>query len=250
MPLSHLSAIVFAGLLFCAAPSRADAQWIEAKSAHYTVYYHAGYEKDVAFTRTWLDRAEQVMKTKYGVTPDHYYMSIYLLPAPSEDIDTIQSGQNRCCTRTSTGIRTGTIRLLALSAPVWKGANLKSSLGLAKEGEDYHTKVLMSEYIPVGHDEVQLNRVSGGWQYDDAPQWFVQGLQEYDAIFHTTNNNRTTNCNRRLSARDLSHAKSGANARHRQYSVQVQADSDNPHITIRWTPAAGACLVVDSSGDA
>jgi hypothetical protein len=50
----------------------------------------------------------------------------------------------------------------------------------------------MSEYIPLGHYAVQASRASGGWRYYTAPKWFVQGLQEYDAIFHSTDNNRTT----------------------------------------------------------
>ena len=190
-PLAQCAALVFAALLFGPVPFRIDAQWREAKSSHYTVFYQAGFEKDAAFARVWLDRTEQLMKTKYGATPDHYHMSIYLLPAPAGDMNTVQSGQNQCCTSTSAGLSTGTIKLLTLSAPVWKTANLKSSLGLLKTGEDYHAKVLMSEYIPIGHYAAQDRRASGGWKYYSAPNWFVQGLQEYDGIFHTTDSNRT-----------------------------------------------------------
>jgi hypothetical protein len=171
------------------APIRADAQWQESRSAHYTIFYQSGYESDVAFTRQWLDATERLMKTKYGVTADRYYMSVYLLPAPTDDIDVAQSGQNQCCTATSGGLRTGTIRLLARSAPVWQAAQLKSSLGLPKTGDDYHAKVLLSEYVPIGHYAAQDGRASGGWQYYSAPAWFVQGLQEYDAIFHSTASN-------------------------------------------------------------
>ena len=54
----------------------------------------------------------------------------------------------------------------------------------------------MSEYIPIGHYEVQNARRHGGWRYYDSPNWFVQGLQEYDAIFHTTERNRTETAQR------------------------------------------------------
>src|SRR5262249_39587678 len=107
----------------------ANAQWLEAKGAHYLIFYKAGSEPDVAFTRKWLDRAEQLMKTKYGVSPDHYSMSVYLYPAPADEIDINRSGHITCCTE-SKGVSTGTIKLLALSAPVWQSGNLKSSLGL------------------------------------------------------------------------------------------------------------------------
>jgi hypothetical protein len=181
-----------------AAPASAAAQWLESKSPHYTVFYEAGSDNDVTFTRTWLDRVEEVMKSKYGVTPEHYHMAIYLLPEPSGDITVSQSGQNQCCRRVSASMRTGTIRLLAPFAPIWRDATLVSSLGLPKSGEDYHAKVLMAEYIPIAHYEVQDARPAGGWEYYSAPDWFVQGLQEYDAIFHTTEANRTTTSKRLL----------------------------------------------------
>jgi len=62
---------------------------------------------------------------------------------------------------------------------------------MPKNDTSYHAKILMSEYIPIGHYAVQDARPNGGWKYYDAPNWFVQGLQEYDAIFHTTPRNRT-----------------------------------------------------------
>ena len=160
-------------------------------TAHYTILTRDGSNADVAFARRWLNAAEQLMATKYHVVPDRYYMSVNLLYRPENDIDTTQSGQNRCCATDGGGRRTGTIFLLGPSAPIWKERPLLSSLGLPKDGEDYHAKVLMSEYIPIGHAAAQDSRPAGGWQYYSAPQWFVQGLQEYDAIYHTTETNRT-----------------------------------------------------------
>jgi hypothetical protein len=157
-------------------------------SAHYTVITRDGSEVDLGFARKWLDAAEQVMATKYHVVPDRYHVSVFLLNRPENDIDTTQSGQNRCCSIDSQGRKTGTIFLLGPSAPVWKERPLLSSLGLPKDGVDYHAKVLMSEYIPIGHYAVQDSR--RGWSYYTAPSWFVQGLQEYDGIYHTTEANR------------------------------------------------------------
>jgi pimeloyl-ACP methyl ester carboxylesterase len=175
-----------AAALMLGVAAQAPERWLDVRAAHYGVFYKPGYDSDVPFTRRWLDASEELMKSKYGVTPDRYFMSVYLLPAPAGDIDTNVSGQNQCCTN-----RTGTIRLLARSAPVWKTSNLRSSLGLPKSGEDFHAKVIVSEYIPIGHYAVQDSRPAGGWRYYDAPEWFVQGLQEYDAIFHSTDRNRT-----------------------------------------------------------
>jgi hypothetical protein len=63
-------------LIFGVAPSQADAQWLESKAAHYTVFYQAGFERDVEFTRKWLDATEQLMKSKYASSPDRYFISI------------------------------------------------------------------------------------------------------------------------------------------------------------------------------
>jgi hypothetical protein len=162
-----------------------------ATTDHYTIITRNKAEADLAFARRWLDAAEALMATKYRVAPDRYRISVHLLYRPENDIDTTQSGQNRCCSTDEQGRRTGTIFLLGPSAQIWKERQLVSSLGLPKDGEDYHAKVLMSEYIPIGHLAVQDGRPAGGWRYYSAPQWFVQGLQEYDGIFHTTETNRT-----------------------------------------------------------
>jgi hypothetical protein len=159
-------------------------------TAHYTVVTRDGAETDLTFARRWLDAAEKLMATKYHVAPDRYRITVNLLYRPENDIDATQSGQNRCCSTDDQGRKTGTIFLLGPSAPIWKERQLMSSLGLPKDGEDYHAKVLMSEYIPIGHYAVQDSRPAGGWQYYSAPQWFVQGLQEYDGIYHTTETNR------------------------------------------------------------
>src|SRR5262245_49878447 len=76
----------------------ADSQWIETRRAHYTIFHRAGYEQDAEFIRTWLDSAEQLMKSKYGVSPDRYHVSVYLYPEPDRDLSTSQSGQLQCCT--------------------------------------------------------------------------------------------------------------------------------------------------------
>ena len=157
---------------------------------HYTLISRAGSDADLDFARRWMDAAEQLMATKYHVVPDGYVVSVYLLARPENDIDTTQSGQNRCCGTDGQGRRTATILLLGPSAPVWKERPLRSSLGLPKDGEDYHAKVLMSEYMPIGHLAVQDGRRAGGWRYYSAPAWFVQGLPEYDAIYHSTETNR------------------------------------------------------------
>jgi hypothetical protein len=157
--------------------------WIENRSKSYTVFYKSGYERDATFAQHWLHQAEVLMKQKYGVTPDGYHIDLYLYPTTTDKAN-VGMARNECCDEGKGGIKTGTIYYLAPSAPPWKSTLHTSSLGLPFD-ENFHAKVLMSEYIPIGHWAVQDSR-GNGWRYYSAPEWFVQGLQEFDAIFHTT----------------------------------------------------------------
>jgi hypothetical protein len=157
--------------------------WIENRSKHYSVFYQAGYEHDAIFAQHWLHQSEVLMKQKYGVIPDGYHIDLYLYPSPTEEAK-VGMARNECCDKGKGGIKTGTIYYLTPSAPAWKSTSHTSSLGLPFD-ENFHAKVLMSEYIPIGHWTVQDSR-GNGWGYYSAPEWFVQGLQEFDAIFHTT----------------------------------------------------------------
>ena len=172
------------------AAARTQSQWQEAKFDHYSILYQAGSEADVPVVRGWADADERVMREKYGVAPVHYRMNIYLLPAPTAEID-VGRARNTCCTARAPGDSIGKIEMLAPSSPAMRQTTQASSLGMPKNDTSYHAKILMSEYIPIAHYEVQNARRNGGWRYYDAPNWFVQGLQEYDAIFHTTARNRT-----------------------------------------------------------
>jgi hypothetical protein len=194
---------VSVALVLAGAVPLTQGAWIEARSAHYSVFYQAGFDSDVRFARTWADDAERLMKEKYGVVPTHYRMAIYLHPAPTASAD-VNTAYNHCCRPAGGTDSTGTIDMLAPSAPAMKSATAISSLGMRKNSDDYHAKILMSEYIPIGHYEVQNARPSGGWKYYTAPNWFVQGLQEYDAIFHTTATNRDVTA-KRLSTWATSH---------------------------------------------
>lgn len=190
-------------LLLAAITAPVFGQQLEVKRAHYSVFYDAGSEKDAAFVAGWMDRAEQLMKDKYGVAPRHYRLSVRLYGAPTPQID-VNTARIHCCSASASGDSTGTIEMLAPSAAAFKTVTAISSLGMPKNDESYHAKILTSEYIPIGHYEVQNARIPGGWKYYSAPNWFVQGLQEYDAIFHTTERNRDST-GKRLSAWATAH---------------------------------------------
>ena len=166
--------------------ANADTSWIEVRNKNYSIFYQSGYERDASFAQHWLHQSERLMKRKYGVPPGGYHINLYLYPTATDKAN-VGSARLECCDEDKDGIKTGTIYYLAPSAPAWKSTTHTSSLGLPFD-DNFHAKVILSEYIPVGHWKVQDFR-GDGWRYYSAPEWFVQGLQEFDAIFHTTKSN-------------------------------------------------------------
>jgi hypothetical protein len=163
------------------------------ESGQLTVIYENGYESDAALASEWWDAAKRLADTKYHVQVTEYVVTVTLHSEPTREADTSHA-LVRCCTSTTKRVRSATIEYLSPSASAWKVGNLRSSLGVPKISADYHAKVLMSEYVALVYRTVQDGRPAG-WR-GDAPQWFVQGLEEYDAIFHTTEYNRTETAKR------------------------------------------------------
>src|ERR1700676_850829 len=94
--------------IFVSVTSIVNAQWIEAKSANYSIFYQSGYERDAEFTRTWLNRAEDLLKSKYGVAFTGFHISFYLYPTPTKSAD-VGLANLQCCAKSADGIKTGTI---------------------------------------------------------------------------------------------------------------------------------------------
>ena len=179
--------ICLAFALAGAVTSRVDAQWLEEKAPHYSVFYQPESQSDLAFIQKWLDNAEALMKSKYGVIPDKYFLTFYLYPTSNDAVD-LQTALDRCCGTAVQGITPESIRHLAPSASYWRGPDAKTSLGLPMD-ENYHAILTMTEYMPTGYLAVQ-DAPGTGWRYYSAPEWFIQGLPAYDGIFHTTDVNR------------------------------------------------------------
>ena len=116
------SKVVAAAVLTAATlPSLAAAQWKESAHPHFSVFYQAGFEKDADSITAWAESAERVMLQKYGVTPARYRLSIYLHPAPNARAD-VNTAHIHCCTGGADSIETGTIDLLAPSAPAMRSS--------------------------------------------------------------------------------------------------------------------------------
>jgi hypothetical protein len=161
----------------------APPDWIETRTPSATFFYEKGYEADRDFAQVWLTRAEDLMKAKYGVTATGYQVGFYLYSEPNERADVGHA-------QTVTSGPTAIIHYLAPSALAWKSTNRTTSLRFPYD-DNFHAKVIVSEYIALAHVAAQDARTQrGGWRYYTAPSWFSQGLQEYDAIFHSTEFNR------------------------------------------------------------
>lgn len=166
--------------------------WLEARSVNYTIFYQTGFERDAGFARLWMDRAEELMRSKYGVSASGYFTSLYLHPASTNGA-TVTTTTLNCCTQQPSGKLAATIQHLAPSSADWQTMPFNHPLGLTVD-DSYHALVLMHEYITIGHLAAQGSRPStSGWRYYDAatPAWFVQGLQTFDGIFNTTASNRS-----------------------------------------------------------
>ena len=147
---------VFTGMvlvigLLVGANSMAQQQraWIAAKSAQYTIYYVAEYEQDVEFVRTWLDKAQELMRTKYELERHEFELSVYLYPEPAAG----------ATTGTATLYTSGAqaeIRYLTPSAPDWAARPTWGTLGTPTD--DYHAKILVHEYITLAQERITGKR--------------------------------------------------------------------------------------------
>lgn len=171
----------------------AGQDWLEARTDTYSVFYMAGFESDVELAKTWMNQAEQASFDKYGVRFAKYKIALYLHPAPTPAAGA-GSARLTCCT-TQSGTSRGTIDFLTPSHQGWRQGR-DPVTGLAYDGY-YQARLMMHEYMTVGHYAVQDTRGPGdsegsaiGWTYYSAPDWFYQGLQERDALAASDKNYR------------------------------------------------------------
>lgn len=175
----------------CSAYDPASA-WLEAAHAGYSICYTAEYAADVEFVRRWIDHAEELTRTKYGVTQlrnprgqTELELYIMLLPEPNDDADT-GTTRFKCCYDPSGELassgRIAQIPYLTPSHPEWDTNSTWGWLGYPPD--DFHAKNLIHEFTHAGQFTL--------WGFDrPVPYWVSEGLAEYDGMFNTTERNRT-----------------------------------------------------------
>src|SRR3954470_15572387 len=114
---------VIGALLLASLGQPAEPDWLQAQHPGYTIYYQSGYEADRDFSAMWLDRAEALMRSKYGVTSTGHLVSFYLYPVPNEHAG-IGHAQGESTDTLAT------IHYLSPSAPPWKATRNTTSLRL------------------------------------------------------------------------------------------------------------------------
>lgn len=186
--------IAFMCMLLGTAVSPAAGQdWLEARTDTYSVFYKPGFEADVETAKAWMSRAEQATFDIYGVNFSAFKIALYLhpVPVPGNNVN-VGTARLTCCNSSGDGpgslkIYRGTIDYLAPSYAGW--AQGKDPVtGLAMDAY-YQKKLMMHEYMTVGHYAALVSRgpadpgrfgPASAWHYYDAPDWFYQGLEEFD----------------------------------------------------------------------
>ena len=169
-------------------------QLIPAEDQFFTICYDSRYEDDVEFTRTWLRKALEVGRTKYGVvSPTHrekpLHTVVFLTP---ENTSSTRPGYvvNHCCFEDGGRYITEIHYLTPSVWPDW------TRYGVCFVNmEEYHAHYLVHEMIHTVQWSMEGERDS----------WTLEGLAEYDAYFHSTDWNRTGGVNNLIELADYSH---------------------------------------------
>lgn len=165
-------------LVALAMPSLSEAQtWLRVSKGAYTINYQSGYEQDVAIATQWMDAGEALARGKFQVQPPT--VRLWLHPSPME-----YANVGQAMAREAPG-KTTDIYYLTPSASAWKTTQSTQSVGLPFD-DHYHAKTIVHEYTHA--IQVSLDLVFG--RYGE-PDWYSEGLAEFNGIMHSDEYNRT-----------------------------------------------------------
>jgi hypothetical protein len=169
------------------APADKAPDWSITKTPHYHLYFARPHAKDAEGVRERLDGLIASLKKEFAGHPVDKLLrgidcKIYLYPKPnekaSEGLATLQTGVTK-------GAYIATIHLLTPSA---FRPGFRNSIG-EPGGKDYFAKVLTHEYATILLERITRAKPKG-WRFYDAPDWFVQGYEEYLGLTQSTPHNR------------------------------------------------------------
>jgi hypothetical protein len=157
-------------------------EWSELNAGWFSVLYDRRYPADAEKTRGWVENARRLVGEKYRLGDLGRRVTVYLFPEPATFGDNWRVDEG---TAFMTNDHQGAyIFYLTPSSPRY--ARQKSSLGIAKDTDDYHAKVIVHEFSHV--IQAALLDRSGNTSSFISP--LREHLAEYDGLYHSTATNR------------------------------------------------------------
>ena len=169
-------------------------QLMPAEDQFFTICYDSQYQDDVETVRTWLRRALEIGRNKYGViSPIHkdrpLHTVVFLVP---KNTSSTRPGYvvNHCCFEDGDRYITEIHYLTPSAWPKW------TMYGVCfVDMQEYHAHHLVHEMMHT----VQ-------WGLGGERDWWTwEALAEFDAFFHSTHWNRTGGINNLIELADYSH---------------------------------------------
>ena len=195
MPRCNLLGVVVVGVLLASNTSAqclsfADStpvDYLEYRDGRFTICYSADYPNDLEIAKTWMSRAFELGREKYGVlnpTRDGNRLELTVYLPPYETQATGQGTVRMACCYGRGGGNVTHAEIHYLTPSAWVGNALG---GLQRPPEHYHPHYLL-------HETMHFFQLACCGL--EAPSWIVEGMAESDGYRHTTNWNATEGVDR------------------------------------------------------
>lgn len=156
------------------------------KKPEYELFYMPQYREDGERAARLLDQTVAAAKAKYGITYRGVPCTVNLYPSANS-----RASNERAQIETSFGgtapytvpVTRCVVHILSWSSPDWKATTI-SAHGIPQDIE-YWNHLLVHEYITV-FISLSYYEKPMGWKETSAPNWWIQGLQEFDGFYHST----------------------------------------------------------------
>jgi hypothetical protein len=160
------------------------------KTENFTIYYRKDFADDAQKAKTYLNNTiESMVKEFSDYEPEKILKKVdcyvYLYPEPNEKAN---DGTSRCITwGLDNGRRHAELHFLT---PAVYSPNSMDSIGELKKEDHYFFRYIVHEYSSIFLGVITRSK-SKGWSEDDAPNWFVQGYEEYLGMTLSSEHSRT-----------------------------------------------------------
>lgn len=151
--------------------------WHVAGDGTATVRYDPAFASDAHWAVGVIDLARAAASAKYGTDGLGKPVTVVLHSTPSPLAD------SNTATLLSNDVE-GVVHYLTPSAAGWASRSFQSLRARGGTPLDHHQQTLTHELMTLAHEVTRADRRI------EEPDWFVQGLQEFDGFFYSTAFNR------------------------------------------------------------